>query len=213
MSGQWRFPISSLITGLSIYMLTRTRFTVVPYLVAAVVAIGSKYVFRTSKGHVFNPANVGILTAFAFLPHLALPGADQWAGTPQLLILFYLIGLSVAGYAKRLPLALSYMGVLLSLTLLRSMFSELSVFYLLGPTLGTAGVIFAFHMITDPKTTPSSYKQQIVMGTVVALLDCLLRCFEVFYAPFIALAVVSGLYNIWIYAATDQRTSYSYPKP
>lgn len=203
-SGHWRFAVSPFIAAMSIYLMTRTRFSILPYLVAVTAGIGGKYVFRNTRSHVFNPGNLGTLTAFALMPQLAMPTGDQWVGPIQMLFFIYALGFSVAAYAKRAPIALSYLGCLLLLTLLRAHFGDLSPFYLFGPTIGSAGVLFVFHMITDPKTTPSPWRQQAIMGASVALLDFLFRWAEIFYAPLLALAIVCTIYSFIVtYADTS----------
>lgn len=199
---EWRFPISALITGMSIYLLIRTRHMASPYVIAAIFAVGAKYVFRNPFSHVFNPANIGILTVFAFIPHLAMPAGDQWAAGKELLFFIYGLGFLVCAYAGRAPLALSYFVAIVGMCWLRSLSSDLDVFYLIGPSIGSAGVVFSMHMITDPKTTPSQVGQQVAMGVAIAALEWGLRYCEILYSPFLALAIVSALYSgiLWLRA-------------
>jgi Na+-translocating ferredoxin:NAD+ oxidoreductase RnfD subunit len=50
--------------------------------------------------------------------------------------------------------------------------------------------LFVFFMVTDPRTTVSSRRWQIVVVVLVAFVEMLLRLNEVIYAPFYALFLV-----------------------
>ena len=53
-------------------------------------------------------------------------------------------------------------------------------------------LLFAFFMITDPKTSPDSRKGRLIWGAAVALLSFLLsRFFYLYESPLIALFVIS----------------------
>jgi hypothetical protein len=50
--------------------------------------------------------------------------------------------------------------------------------------------LFIFFMVTDPKTTVRPFWGQVAVVFVVALVETVLRLFEVVYAPFYALFLV-----------------------
>jgi Na+-translocating ferredoxin:NAD+ oxidoreductase RnfD subunit len=61
--------------------------------------------------------------------------------------------------------------------------------------------LFIFFMITDPKTTVRSSTGQCVVVFLVALLEMVLRLYQVVYAPFYALFLVGPtamLVEIWL---------------
>jgi Na+-translocating ferredoxin:NAD+ oxidoreductase RnfD subunit len=58
--------------------------------------------------------------------------------------------------------------------------------------LGAAFQIFAFSMLTDPKTTPETRRMRIVFGLAVAVLDGVLRLMNIQNSPFIALLCISA---------------------
>lgn len=61
-TGQRRFdPISALITSLSLTLLLRTDVIALAML-AACIAIGSKFLVRVRGKHVFNPANIALVS-------------------------------------------------------------------------------------------------------------------------------------------------------
>lgn len=69
-------PLSALITSFSLTLLLRTEFASLAML-AAVIAIGSKFVVRVRGKHVFNPANVA-LVSMMLLTDRAWVSSGQW---------------------------------------------------------------------------------------------------------------------------------------
>ena len=69
-------PLSALITSLSLTLLLRTDVAVLA-VVAAVIAIGSKFLIRVKGKHVFNPANVALVSLMLLSDH-AWVSSGQW---------------------------------------------------------------------------------------------------------------------------------------
>jgi Na+-translocating ferredoxin:NAD+ oxidoreductase RnfD subunit len=63
--------------------------------------------------------------------------------------------------------------------------------------MNTSTLIFAFLMMTDPRTTPESPARQWAFGAAVAAIHLCLRYAQVPYSPFIALFVVAGVRSAW----------------
>ena len=77
LAGLPRFdPLSALITSLSLTLLLRTDLALLAAL-AAVIAIGSKFLVRVRGKHVFNPANVALVTLMLASDH-ARVSSGQW---------------------------------------------------------------------------------------------------------------------------------------
>jgi Na+-translocating ferredoxin:NAD+ oxidoreductase RnfD subunit len=70
-------------------------------------------------------------------------------------------------------------------------FSSTGFAGILYPELGAFGIIFAFLMITDPRTTPASHSHKFLFGFVVAMGVLVLRALQVCYPNFIALFTVT----------------------
>jgi Na+-translocating ferredoxin:NAD+ oxidoreductase RnfD subunit len=61
--------------------------------------------------------------------------------------------------------------------------------------------LFIFFMITDPKTTVRSKSAQCVVVFLVALVEMVMRMYQIVYAPFYALFIVGPtamLIEIWL---------------
>ena len=81
------------------------------------------------------------------------------------------------------------------------------------PMTGVAFVLFTFYMVTDPATTPLMPRAQFVFGASVALVYGLLVSLHVVFGFFFALATVSLVRGVTLYAqnyvkaTADQRVA------
>ncbi len=163
---------SALISGLSICLLLRTSNALWMAL-AALIAVGSKFVLRVpcaaraGTKHVLNPTNGAIML-------LLVCGAPVWVSPAQ--------------WGHHLPLALGVAGFG-SLVVHRSSRSDITLAFIaswMAVLFGRAWLVgqawvaplhqlengslalYAFHMISDPKTTPDSRAGRIVFACLVA---------------------------------------------
>jgi Na+-translocating ferredoxin:NAD+ oxidoreductase RnfD subunit len=76
------------------------------------------------------------------------------------------------------------------LSLVRSAITGTPWLASVAPITGPMYQLFIFFMVTDPKTTVSTKRGQILVVFLVAAVEMLLRLAEVVYAPFYALFLV-----------------------
>ena len=194
---RFRNPIPSLITSCAVIILLTTHFNLWPYFLALIIGLMSKYFIRIDGRHVFNPASFGLFCVILIFSEQSQIKFSQWLPNLGQYILLFLFGLIVAIVARRFWVALSYFGSILLLTSLYGWLTpELPFLFLIGTLFSFSVTLFAFHMITDPATTPEAFLQQIGFGTSVGILDFLIRRFEEPYAPFYALLFISALWHM-----------------
>ncbi|MEL7486415.1 MAG: RnfABCDGE type electron transport complex subunit D [Pseudomonadota bacterium] len=143
---------SPVITALSLTLLLRAD-SAWPLAAAAAIAIGSKFLLRINDKHIFNPANIGIV-AMTLTTNAAWTTPGQWGTAVWLAALMAGAGFFVAYRAARLDVPLIFLGAFATLIIARALYlgDPLSI-----PVLrlqNGALVLFAFFMISDPKTTP-----------------------------------------------------------
>ena len=178
---------SPLISALSLTLLLRTG-SVTLSIAAGVLAIASKYLIRWKGKHIFNPANFGLVVlSLLFTGAWVSPG--QW-GTAPIFALFLLgMGGIVTGKAKRwdvsLALLASYAGLLFGRALWLGDPLTIPVHQLQSGAL----LIFAFFMISDPKTTPDARKARVIYAAVVASIGFTIQ-FAFYNAAGIILALI-----------------------
>ncbi len=178
---------SPLISALSLTLLLRTG-SVTLSIAAGVLAIGSKYILRWRGKHIFNPANFGlVILSLLFTGAWISPG--QW-GTAPIFALFLLgMGGIVTGKAKRwdvsLTLLVSYAALLFGRAIWLGDPLTIPVHQLQSGAL----LIFAFFMISDPKTTPDARLGRVLYAMIVAALGFSIQ-FAFYNAAGIILALI-----------------------
>lgn len=199
----WRVhdrALSALTTGVSTLILLRSPDEWF-YALVAVLAIASKYVVRDAAGgHVFNPTNFAIVLAVALLPDHLQVRPDQFSGSPWLMAQILVFGALAVARGARYRTTAGYYATVLALGLPAGIALGVKPLWILAPEMNTSTLIFAFLMMTDPRTTPSLPARQWLFGGGVALVHLALRYTQVPYAPFIALFVLTGLRSAWVRA-------------
>ena len=168
-----------------------------------VVSIGllSKYVLVNEKGrHFFNPLDFAVVFSLAFAPDHLFVRTDQFSSDEAtfflLLPVVLAFGLLAAIRAKRWRQTLAYYAIVGLVGVPVGMALGVKWLWVLAPELNTSTLIFAFLMITDPRTSPEAPRSQWVFAGAVTLLHLLLRYEQVPYSPFVALFGVTGLWSV-----------------
>jgi len=137
--------------------------------IAAAVAIGSKFVIRVRGKHLFNPANIGIIAAIT-LTNDAWISPGQWGSSIILLFLIGILGLVVLFRVGRVDTSLGFLITFAALDYCRT------VLYLgwepevwLHKMQNGSLLLFAFFMITDPKTTPNAPVARIIWSMLIGV--------------------------------------------
>jgi hypothetical protein len=166
-------PLSALISALSVLLLFRST-TFWTYPVVIVLAVASKYVIRCRGQHWLNPTNFAVLTGTLLLPGWVSSG--QWGHLSTVPLALGGLGILVVLRAGRLDSALAFLGGSALLELGRlSYYGYPHLFDIFTHRFSNGALwLFAFYMITDPKTTPQQRWGRIVHAAVVALVSLLL---------------------------------------
>lgn len=185
-------PKSALITALSLTLLLRAN-ELWPLALAAFIAIASKFLVRAYGKHVFNPANIGIVAA-TMLSGAAWTTPGQWGTAVWLVALIAGAGSFVAYRASRLDTPLIFLGVFAALAFARALWLGDPLSIPAHKLQNGALVLFAFFMISDPKTTSDGFGPRALFaaGTAVlshVLIDYFYRADGVFYALALACLV------------------------
>jgi Na+-transporting NADH:ubiquinone oxidoreductase subunit NqrB len=167
LSGRGRFdPRSALISGLSLCLLLRTGSPALA-VVAAVIAVGSKFVIRIRGKHVFNPTN-GAIVAMLLLSDGVWVSSGQWGSAAVFAFLLASAGSLVVNRAARADVAWTFLAAHTLLLLGRTLWLGDPFAVALHRLASGALVLFTFFMISDPRTTPDSRAGRIVFAILVA---------------------------------------------
>lgn len=187
MVGQ-KFDIRSpLITALSLTLLLRTG-SVWLSIAAGVLAIGSKYLIRYKGKHIFNPANFALVILSLTLSGVWIsPG--QWGAASLLAIGLIMAGGIVTGKAKRWDVSIALLLSYGALIFTRALWLGDPLSIPLHQMQSGALLVFAFFMISDPKTTPDSRAGRVIYAALVALIGFIIQ-FQFYNAAGIILALI-----------------------
>ncbi|MDJ0710360.1 MAG: RnfABCDGE type electron transport complex subunit D [Woeseiaceae bacterium] len=180
MAGLPRFdPLSALITSLSLTLLLRTELVALAALAAA-IAIGSKFLIRVRGKHVFNPANVALVTMMLATDY-AWVSQGQWGSAAIGAFTLACLGFLVLTRAKRAETTIAFLMIFGALLFGRAIWLGDPLSIPLHQVQNGALLIFAFFMISDPKTTPNSPLGRVLFAAVVAGIAFTIQF--VFYEP------------------------------
>jgi len=159
-------PRSALISGLSLCLLLRTP-SPLGAVAAGLLAVGSKFVLRVRGKHVFNPTNFAIVVLLATGEAWVSPG--QWGSAAFFGFLLACLGGLVVNRAARADVTAAFLATYAGILLGRSAWLGEPVAIPLHRLQNGALLIFAFFMISDPRTTPDSRAGRILFAALVAL--------------------------------------------
>jgi Na+-transporting NADH:ubiquinone oxidoreductase subunit NqrB len=158
--------LSAVITACGLTLLLRSDVWWIPPLVAA-FAIASKFIVRIRRRHFLNPANLGITAAMMVTPH-AWCSPAQWGEGGLLLLWMFALGCMVAHRAFRGDVSLAFLGTWIALRAGRVLWLGQSREVLLHQLASGSLILFAFFMISDPKTTPRGRGARFAFAATVA---------------------------------------------
>ena len=165
----WRLPQfdpkSALISGLSLCLLLRTN-DIALAAVAAAVAVGSKFIVRVRNKHLFNPTNLGLVVMIAATDAVWVsPG--QWGSVVVLAFFFICLGGLVVNRAARSDVAIGFLVFYAAMLFGRSAWLGEPMAIPIHRLESGALLLFAFFMISDPKTTPDSRAGRLIFAALV----------------------------------------------
>jgi Na+-transporting NADH:ubiquinone oxidoreductase subunit NqrB len=159
---------SAAISGISLALLLRTDEPLVAG-GAAGLAIAGKYLLRIKGRHLFNPSALALVVIVG-LSDAAWISPGLWGQGSWLAVALFAAGCWVTNGARRLDSALAFLFGWLLVELLWRVWLGDPMAIALHRLQSIALLVFAFYMITDPRTTPHSSRGRIVHAMLVALL-------------------------------------------
>jgi Na+-transporting NADH:ubiquinone oxidoreductase subunit NqrB len=183
---------SPLITGLSLSLLLRADE---PWLhaVAGMIAIGSKFVLRIDGKHIWNPAGLAIVVLL-FTSNDVWISPGQWGSAVWFVALLSFFAILVLHAARRSDMALFFLGSHAALLFARAWWLGDPLAIPIHQLQSGSLLIFAFFMISDPRTSPDARLGRFLFAASVAILGYYLAFFmQMRPALYIALIAISPL--------------------
>jgi hypothetical protein len=202
------FLLPAHITALAVGMLLYAGEQLWAVVFACALAIASKYIVRLPRvpripnlptyAHYLNPSNLGIAATLALFPNVGIAAPYMFTENTSVTFdwLLPLIVICTGSYlnykaTNRHFLIIAWLAAFAGQALIRALIHGTPWNAGLEPMTGFAFILFTFYMVTDPGTTPSNPRQQVIFGAAVALAYALLMELHVVFGLFFALAIVS----------------------
>jgi hypothetical protein len=187
---------------------------------ACVLAIGSKYVLRVRQNgrlrHFMNPSNFAIAFILYFYQWTGmLPWAytvnlhGAWDWILPLIIVLLGVRLNIL-FTGRIPTILAWLTTFVVLAAVRSWIFGYPFLGQLVVLTGIAMVLFTLYMITDPQTSPSALRSQILFGSGIACAYSVLLALHVQYTMFYSVTAICTIRGIWLFALNLRERSASF---
>ena len=166
----WRLPrfdpLSALISGIGLCTLLRTNGPPLAML-AAVIAIASKFVLCWRGKHLYNPTNLALVVMLLAGVGWISPG--QYGHVAFVALLIVCLGLTVVCKAARSDVTLAFLGAYAAILFGRSLWLGEPMTIPIHRLQSGLLLQFAFNMISDPRTTPDSRAGRVLFGALVAI--------------------------------------------
>lgn len=195
---RWVFPDGALLTGLIVAMVLSPHGPAWTAAVTSAIAIVSKYLLRAARANVFNPAALALVITF----YLFDTGHSWWGAlsdaAPWEIVALFATGMLVTDRVRKSASVLAFLGVYFALVTAAAFVSDparVAELYRI-PDLN-AVIYFAFFMVTDPPTSPGRPRDQLVYGTITAVVA--FAVFELIGAAWFLLGgvLVANVYEAW----------------
>ncbi len=198
------WPASGILTGSGVAFVLRASGTdngdwwslngIGFFILAVVLALGSKYLIRPGGRHLFNPSNVGLVwTLLVIGPNQVFPQYLWWGPNNVGVALAYGVilvgGLWILPKVRMEPMVVAFMvtfGALIAVFALGGQsfiaiwhdgpISGLS--YWLNVAVSPEVLVFVFFMMSDPQTAPKTPDGRIVYGIATAVVAAGLTYFQ-----------------------------------
>lgn len=167
---------SAYITGVSLSLLLRPQAGLWwPFFVGALLSIVSKYSLRYRDRHLWNPSNFAIGVLLLLAPERVALLSHELGNALLGNAVIWCVGLLVASRAGVLHISLSYALSFVLLGSARAFATGTPLAAELAPLSGPMYQLLCFFMLTDPRTTVSTRRGQVITVVLIAVLEALLR--------------------------------------
>jgi hypothetical protein len=169
--------LSVLISAMGLCLLLKTNHWWTG-LLAAALAVSSKYIFRFNDKHIFNPSAFAIV-ATIILTNDAWLSPGQWGNHAILFFLILTLGTIVVTSVQKLDTSLAFLFTYAGLMYWRQVLVlGWPVDHFMHAISTGSLLLFGFFMISDPKTSPDHPVARIIWAMAIALVSFWLAAFQ-----------------------------------
>ncbi len=196
---KWTFPQSGLVSSCGSFALI-SGAAIWPFFALGFLAIYSKHFVTYAGKHIFNPVNFGACLVLFYCNDVVQNGGSTWSGNYFMIPYLIIVGTLLTLVAGRFTISASYLGF----------FWLLDHFYLgqhlpanITAFAAPPFMLFIFFMISDPKTTPRIWWQQMLFALAVVLIEGAFKMNRIPNGVIWSLLITSGVYGALIPVLKD----------
>ena len=172
---RWEYPSGAVLTGAIVTMVLRVQEPWYVTTATALVAIFSKWAFRAGGANIFNPAALAMIASY----YLFHAGQSWWGAQTDVNGLAKVVmvgaGIFITNRVNKMPLVLAFLASYFLLFSGAAFFGNaLSLAEIFRTPDLEAVLYFALFILTDPPTSPTKYREQLVCGMLVAAVSFVL---------------------------------------
>ncbi|WP_324283062.1 RnfABCDGE type electron transport complex subunit D [Cyanobacterium aponinum UTEX 3221] len=183
---------SALITSLGLSLLLRAN-DISTLVIASAIAITSKFIFKYHNKHFFNPANFGIIGVL-LLTNDGWISPGQWGSDWLYLGLFLATGAMVLKKVGRWETTAVFLSTYGILEAIYNYYLGWNFEVLLHQLMTGSLLVFAFFMLSDPRSIPDGKNGRIIWAIAIAFLGFILgNLFFINNGVFWSLFIISPL--------------------
>jgi Na+-translocating ferredoxin:NAD+ oxidoreductase RnfD subunit len=195
---RWEYPSGAVLTAAIVAMVLRAQEPWYVTAATALIAIASKWAVRAGGSNVFNPAALAMIASY----YLFHTGQSWWGaqtdvnGLPTVVMVG--AGIFITNRVNKMPLVLAFLASYFLLFSGATFFGNaLSVAEIFRTPDLEAVLYFALFILTDPPTSPTKYREQLICGVLVAAVSFVLfqKTGAVYYL--LAGVVVGNAWESW----------------
>ena len=186
-----RWGFSVLISAMSLCLLLKTNFWYIS-LLAALLSVVSKYIFRVNSKHIFNPSAFGIV-ATLLLTKDAWLSPGQWGSNTVIFFGVVTLGTLVVTRVQKLDISLAFLLTFVGLLYWRQVYTlGWPMDHFIHSVSTGSLLLFTFFMISDPRTSPNHPVARILWAVLIAVIAFYLAAFKWKYNTIIWVLVMAA---------------------
>jgi Na+-translocating ferredoxin:NAD+ oxidoreductase RnfD subunit len=170
------FSVSSVLTALGLCFMLYAD-SIIIYTLLLIIAFAQKYALRLWGYHIFNPSNLAVsLGLLLFSEQHTYVAMGQWGHHWWLGVILLIFGGAILWRVKRLwmPITFLLIYVVLQLIFINTTDAFFTAGFLWQRIFAGSFLIYTVFMLTDPRTTPTKKKWQLIFVALTAILATLL---------------------------------------
>jgi Na+-translocating ferredoxin:NAD+ oxidoreductase RnfD subunit len=184
---------SAFISSSAIFLLIEAESNIALMLLCSVAIVLKRTLIDLSGRHHFNPASLAIIVGIAMAPEHFLFDATRVPVRQDFFVLVLALGSLATIFADRWRLSFCYLFSFVAFSATLALALDPSTLgFRIYRILAPMNLVFCFHMISDPMTSPKQPWNQVATGLALGFMDFMMREFKIYHSTLVAMVLLAG---------------------